>query len=72
MLSEWSAATTRKSGGRDSLTFKPVDEVSSSPRAKQCASAGLSLAPKVPASNDMPVCTCVSPQNTFVGKLRPA
>ncbi len=71
MLSEWSA-TTRKSSGRDSLTFKPVDEVSSSPRAKRCASSGKSLAPNAPASNELPVCRWVSPQNTLVGKLRPA
>ncbi len=70
-LSEWSA-TTRKSSGRDSLTCKPVDEVSSSPRAKRCASSGISLAPNAPASIELPVCKCVSPQNTSVGNPRPA
>ena len=71
MLSEWSA-TTRKSSGRESLTLRPADAVTSSPRAKRYASSLSSRVPKAPASRDALVCRWVSPQKTRVGKLRPA
>ena len=71
ILSEWSA-TTRKSSGLDNFTGTPVEAISSSPLANRYASSGSSLAPNAPASMDIPVCRCVSPQYTLVGKLRPA
>ena len=61
MLSEWSV-TTRKSRGRESFTRCPVEETSSSPLANRYASDGFRRAPNAPASMDIPVWRCVSPQ----------
>ena len=71
MLSEWSA-TTMKSSGRESFTRMPFEAVTSSPRAKRYASSRPRRLPKAPASIELPVWRWVSPQNTRVGKLRPA
>ena len=59
ILSEWSA-TTIKSRGRERRTFCPVFEVTSSPLAKRYPSAGISVAPSIPASNEIAVCNCFS------------
>ena len=64
--SEWSV-TTRKSSGRDSFTFWPVDDTISLPLAKTYASRGESRAPNAPASIEYEVCRWVSPKYGRVG-----